>query len=120
MKVSQSHFQYGLLTRVWRGHHNGLSLFLCFFIFSLDLSFFLDDSLDLSIIIDSNNSADAEVRISGDRIMDFKRLLERILINLRRLDLGKVVLDVDKIFVGDDRHQELLIIFKESIAHEGC
>jgi hypothetical protein len=36
--------------------------------------------------------------------MNFKWLFERILIDLRRLNFCKIILDVDEVFIGDDRH----------------
>ena len=70
------------------------------------------------MIIDGHHSGDAEVGVSRDGIVNLKVLFERVAIDLRRLDLCKVVLDVNKIVVGNDRHQDLLTIFKEGVAGE--
>jgi hypothetical protein len=57
--------------------------------------------------------------ISWDGVVNFQGSFEGIAVGLYGFDLCEVVLDIDEVFVGDDRQQELFVVGQEGVA-EGC
>lgn len=120
LKVSKSHFEDWPLKRIICSHHDCLPFVLGLLIFGLDFLSFFDSTLNLYIIIDSNNPGDTEVWISGYRIVNLKRFFEGILIDLRRLNFHKIILDVDEILVGNYWNSKLLMVLKKAITHKSA
>ena len=84
----------------------------------MNFGLLLNNSFNFNVVVDSHHPCDAKVWISGDGIEDLNRFYEGIVVNLRRFDLGEVVLDVDEVFIGNDRDYDFFTFFKECMACE--
>ncbi len=52
--------------------------------------------------------------------MNLEWFFEGVFVDLRRLDLSEIVLDINEVFVGNDGNHELLVVFEEGKAEKSC
>jgi len=92
------------------GHHRSCSFFQSLLILKFGDLFLLDNRLHCDISVIGHYSADAEVGICGNGVVNLHILVERVGVLLGGRYFCKVVADADGVLIADDWEQPFLIV----------